>query len=48
VNKALMGICAKVYGSKDCNGPFMYEAIANEARPMVDAMLAEWEKEAGK
>jgi hypothetical protein len=45
---ALAGICAKVYKTKDYNGPFTFEEIADESRIMADAMLAEWEKEAGK
>jgi hypothetical protein len=42
---ALAGITAKVYKTKDYNGSFIFEDIANEARVMADAMLAEWEKE---
>jgi hypothetical protein len=42
--QALAGISAKVYRTKDYNGPFVFEDIANEARLMADAMLAEWEK----
>jgi hypothetical protein len=44
--QALAGICAKVYKTKDYNGPFIFEDIANEARLMANTLLAEWEKEA--
>jgi hypothetical protein len=45
MEQAMAGIAAKVYKTKDYNGSFIFEDIADEARLMADAMLAEWEKE---
>jgi hypothetical protein len=45
MGQAMAAITAKVYKTKDYNGSFIFEDIANEARVMADAMLAEWEKE---
>ena len=46
--QALAGITAKVYKTKDYSGSFMFEDIADEAQIMANALLAEWEEEAGK
>jgi hypothetical protein len=43
--QALSGITAKVYGSKDYNGPFKCEDIADEAYLLADAMLSRRVKE---
>jgi hypothetical protein len=45
MEQAMAGITAKVYKTKDYNGSFIFEDIADEARLMADAMLAEWGKE---
>jgi hypothetical protein len=45
MGQAMLAITSKVYKTKDYNGPFIFEDIADEARIMADAMLAEWEKE---
>jgi hypothetical protein len=43
--QALAGITAKVYGSKDYNGDFKFEDIADEAYLLADAMLSRRVKE---
>jgi hypothetical protein len=48
MEKALTGIAAKVYNTGEYKPPHVWGDIADEARLTADAMLAEWEKEAGK
>jgi hypothetical protein len=42
--QALQGILAKVYKTKDYDGPFIFKDIANEAYICANAMLEEREK----
>jgi hypothetical protein len=44
MGQAMVGITAKVYKTKDYNGSFIFEDIADEACIMASAILAEWEK----
>jgi hypothetical protein len=46
--QAMMGIAAKVYNVGEYKPPHVWGDIADEARIMADAMLAELDKEAGK
>jgi hypothetical protein len=48
MEKAMEGIAAKVYNTGEYKAPHVWGDIADEARLMAEAMLAEWEKESGK
>jgi hypothetical protein len=45
MEKAMEGIAAKVYNTGEYKSPHVWGDIADEARLMADAMLAEWGKD---